>query len=410
MNRALLLLGALLGGVVAGCEAAPVAPPAPDAEQPVRFADGGGALPDGTVLYRDAAPDAEPPLPACRFGSAIGTVCAPDGDTPIAEAEITAAARDCEGNPVNLVTRSDGRGRFRLDGMAPGLTRVTVRTGGFVAHFDVEVIGGVEVPVGQSSKVCLDSAASRLAVLSGSYDRVEGLLDDLGFEYDLHCGAAGNAEGARALLGDPERLAGYRVVFANCASGLDLALDNPEVEALVENLRAFVRNGGSVYASDLAGDLVARAWPAHVDIALHTPPQETADVCCVCVTDCPARCAPVESIEPLCPERPPECPPGRGVSGQGSPGTVAARVRSAFLRNYLDSDRMQVVFNLGGWAEIAEVAHHVEVLVADEGGRPLMVLFEPEPGGGRVAYTSFHTHAQATRQMEAILRALVFRL
>jgi hypothetical protein len=39
-----------------------------------------------------------------------------------------------------------------------------------------------------------------------------------------------------------------------------------------------------------------------------------------------------------------------------------------------------------------------------------MVLFQPEPGGGRVAYTSFHNHDQASDDMRAILSALIFRL
>ena len=81
-----------------------------------------------------------------------------------------------------------------------------------------------------------------------------------------------------------------------------------------------------------------------------------------------------------------------------------------FLRQAVGSETFEVVFNLGGWMQMTAVGAEVEVLVESPEGAPLMVLFEPSPGGGRVAYTSFHTHAQATDQMRAILGALALRL
>jgi hypothetical protein len=39
-----------------------------------------------------------------------------------------------------------------------------------------------------------------------------------------------------------------------------------------------------------------------------------------------------------------------------------------------------------------------------------MVSFEPDPGGGRVAFTTFHNEAQNDAAIDAILEALILRL
>ena len=114
-----------------------------------------------------------------------------------------------------------------------------------------------------------------------------------------------------------------------------------------------------------------------------------------------------------CPDantQPEDCPRGGGVAGSGMAGTVQAFLEAPFLASALGSETVEVVFNLGGWVPILRHDPRVQVLARGEDGRPLMVLFEPSPGGGRVAYTSFHNHAQATEAMNRMLAALVLRL
>ncbi len=202
------------------------------------------------------------------------------------------------------------------------------------------------------------------------------------------------------------------MLFVNCGSGINLRATNDEVEQLVENLRWFVEQGGSVYVSDLAADFVERAWPGRVRFTMQTALPSEADHCCVC-GDCPEACVAAGLGSNRCgvpTTTVAQCQGGAGVGGGGIPGEVMdATVEAQFLRDALGADTVDVVFNLGGWIQIASVSAEVEVLV-HANGEPLMVQFQPHPEGGRVTYTSFHNHAQATRSMRRILEAMVFRL
>lgn len=426
--------GVLLALALVACESRPPrsAPSPPDAGRPPPgFVDAAG-LRDGTVVRFDAAPplrdatvftDAGVP---CRTGSVSGTVCTPRGDTPIAGAEIAAATRSCEGDDVVVRTFSNEAGRFRLGGLAPGPTTVTIRAGNFIGSYPVEIVAGANAFVreGITDKICLEPTSARLAVLSGDYDRIQDLIDGLGFGYEMVCGDTVNNRTGRALLQDWDALAAYDVLFINCATGIDLRASNPETRLIVENLRRFVAEGGSVYVSDLSADFVAAAWPDFVEFDLTTASAHEEPTCCVCGAACPDECvvdppAPPRSCPSCCPlpnAAPLEClGDGPVVSGHGRPQRVRAVVPSEHLRAYLPAGELEIDFPLGGWVEIEGVSEGVEVLVeaapdSPLAGRPLMILFQPEPDGGRVAYTSFHNHDQATADMRALLAALIFRL
>jgi hypothetical protein len=415
------MVAGLLSLAACDPEGATAPPPAArDTAPPPTFGDASGLL-DGTVVREDAA---EPLGDAaivneagvCRTGSVSGVTCAPSGDLPIPGARISAVTRDCRGREQVVDTFSDARGGFQLGGLAPGRTEVTITVGSFVGRFSVEVLPGADVFLsnGVSNKVCLRADAAGLAVLTGNFDSIEDRLDDLGFAYDLYCGDTIGHRAARQVLADWEQLRRYQVVFVNCATGIDLRVTNPEVEAIVENLERFVREGGSLYVSDLAADFVERVWPNAVDFDMGLSGGGRDPTCCVC-TDCPEVCV-VENTGPTshCPDGstlPAECRQSGGTSGRGSAEVVPANIVSPFLQSYLDSRTIDVVFDLGGWVQMTDVGPHTEVLVeAVDDGRPLMVAFEPYEGGGTVAYTSFHTHRQTTEPMKRILRALVFRL
>ena len=406
---------------LAACAPEAVGLPGGDAAPDARFADLAG-LADGTIV-RDAAPP--PPDAArlndagevCLFGSTSGIVCTPDG-TPIIDAEVVATTRDCEGRPLEVTTRADETGRFRLDDLAPGPASITVRSGSFLAAFDVEIIAGVTVRAngGISDKICLSSRAARLAVLTGQFDRIQDTLTTLGFAHDLYCGETDNHVSGRSLLGSLERMQAYDVLFINCASGIDFRATNPEVRAMIENLRAFVAQGGSLYVSDLAADVIEQAWPEALDFELHARAPSEALACCVC-SDCGPECVaderPPRGCEGCCPEpntMPLQCVTGGGIGGSGRGGVVDAHLVAPYLQAALGATEVPVVFNLGGWVPVASWDPQVQVLVEDLDGRPLMAMFEPTPGGGRVAFTSFHHHAQATEAMTRLLAALVLRL
>ena len=385
----------------------------------VYYSDGGFVDPNA-VIYQDASAE----LPdvvgsnqggACRTGRTAGTVCAPNGSV-IAGARISASTRTCSGEPKIVETNANIQGYFSLEGLAEGWTEVTITTGTFVARFAVEIVPGREVPLSgdsTSTKVCLPAGSARLAVLTGDYDNVGAVIDSLGFEYDTYCGSWDYSRTARFLLANAEALNEYDILFVNCASGIDLRATNEEMAQIKENIENFVRNGGSLYVSDLAVDWVHMLWPDFVRFNISNPREEEALACCVCV-DCTAEC----TVDPPGPparrcnvdnDQPEPCSEPVGAQGYGPVGEFQARVVSPFLRQFVEMDTFNVNFDAGGWVEIEDAADQVEILVTSN-QRPFMVLFEPYERGGRVAYTSFHNHVQATDSMLEILRALVFRL
>ena len=95
--------------------------------------------------------------------------------------------------------------------------------------------------------------------------------------------------------------------------------------------------------------------------------------------------------------------------GLGPPGRVPARVDSQAIRTALGRDSLMVQFDQGGWVQIGSVGPHTEILVSGP-CCPLMALYSHPTSGGRVAFTTFHNEAQASSDVQSILRALIFQL
>ena len=320
---------------------------------------------------------------------------------------------DCLGRPVVLETVSRSDGFFRIENLPAAYTEVSIQSGVFVGRYSVEVRAGQEVGLTESgtTKVCFPTNSAGLGVLQGDYDKVENLIDELGFEHDVTCGGYGEHKEAQRLLSDFERLSTYDILFVNCVSGIELRSTNPETLVIRDNIQRFVREGGSLYVSDLSSDFVQQLWPGAATFRTTNPTPRAIDPCCVC-TDCIDDC-PVESVEPLAcgmdNELPELCRSPSIPTGQGMTGELPASVVSDFLVQSTGVERLNVTFNGDNWVEIESVGLQTEVLV-QSGTQPLMILFQPYAQGGRVAYTSFHLHVQANEPMKKLLRSLIFRL
>ena len=348
----------------------------------------------------------------CATGSIAGSVCAPNEDV-LFGASIRAEGTDCNENPFVAETISTSSGFFRLSNLPTGYTEVTITSGSFVGRYAVEVKANREIGVteSESTKVCLPTDAAGLAVLQGGYDHVEDILEELGFEHDVYCGGYGISQAAFAFLSDFERLSTYDILFVNCATGIEIRADNPEMETVRENLRTFVREGGSIYVSDLSSDFVQQLFPDAVTFKTTNPSARTLDDCCVCI-ECGESCIEQAPSTLACGEdnhlaeqcRAPIIPTGRGATGD-----IPASVTSEFLREATEIERLDINFNGNNWVEIETVADTTDILV-ESGSQPMMVMFQPYPNGGRVAYTSFHLHVQSNEAMGKILRSLIFRL
>jgi hypothetical protein len=368
--------------------------------------DAGVPAPDGGPI----PPPTAPPPGECVPGGVEGLVCAPDG-SPVVGATVSVDTTDCNGAAKHVEVQTDAQGRYRLDGLAPGAANVAVQAGQFRQVLPVNVVAGQVVPARPDGpEACLSTDAARIAVTTGEYDRIEGIIGQLGFQADVYCGDSDGTYGARALFGDWNRLSTYDIVFVNC--GLGVRFDGPEGAAMIANLQRFVAQGGSMYVSDLAAHVIAAAWPNQIGFAAETGGEPEFDACCSCA-DCGGQCG----------ERPEaargdgcmgttqsdfECINDVTMMGFGLPGDIQGNVRDPGLQQALGRNTLTIDYDSPDWIAIDRVAPGVEVLVEGE-GMPLMARFGPA-GGGRVTYTTFHNEAQVGADVAAILRALVFHL
>ena len=360
-------------------------------------------------------PDAGVPEPAlppeCQAGAVTGLVCAPDG-SPVAGAVVSVDAVDCAGQPQHVEARTAGDGTYRLDGVPAGAATVVVRAGRFQQRLPVNVpADGVADTRQGGARACLTRDSAAIAVTTGDYDSIEEIVQRLGFGADVYCGAEDETYGARALFGDWARLSRYDIVFVNCGLAVDFQSgDGPQ---MVANLRRFVAQGGALYVSDLAAHLITAAWPQELRFNAEPDGGDASDVCCTCV-NCPAECgasADANGGDGQCKGRSESewgCEPSGVLIGDGLPGDVSATVRDPILAQALGRDRMDIDFDAPDWISIGGTAADVQTYVEAD-GQPLMVGFSAG-GPGRVTYTSFHNESQASSDVEAILRALVFRL
>ncbi len=120
-----------------------------------------------------------------------------------------------------------------------------------------------------------------MAVVTGSYDRMQDVLAKLGFgeidstsgmliegteEFDIYNGVGGEygVGSIEDLLTNATTMAQYSTIFLNCGCSEEL-LDGDQRETVLANIRAYVQNGGSFYVTDLAYDYVEQAFPAAID-------------------------------------------------------------------------------------------------------------------------------------------------
>lgn len=283
-----------------------------------------------------------PTGPSTSTGTVTGVVTAADGVTRIGAATVSLAST---GMPS---TTADAQGAYALNGLPAGPQTLRARKGNFEASLSVTVTPGASV-VAPSARL---TATGRLAYVPGSYDSIERIVrDQLGNTVDqLSTGQLGNAA----------TLAQYRMLFLNC--GLSTA-----PAATMSTLLAWVRGGGTLYASDFAMSYVQGMVPNDV----------------------------------------PELESGPSQS-------VSANVTDAGLQAFLGRSSAQIVYDLPGWIGLRQVSARARVLLrgsyqADGGpvsNRPLAVVFTE--GTGKIVYTSFHNEAGVTADQVAILRYFVY--
>ena len=176
----------------------------------------------------------------------------------------------------------------------------------------------------------------RLSVTAPRYDDIGAILGEMGLDPKPFARAGFDCD----------------ILFLNCGTP-DVV--NPGM------LRSFVLNGGCVYASDWADNVLKTAFPDKL-VSAHS----------------------------------------------GDAGKYPARVEDPELREVIGSS-IEVNMDLGSWAVVRE--HKGSMLIGGRQGvlrsLPLMISFTE--GKGRVFYTSFHNHKQASQREKDVLKVMLLR-
>jgi hypothetical protein len=343
----------------------------------------------------------DPPPP--MSGTVTGRVCAPDGQTWLAGASVTVGD---PANPTSAAT-TDAEGRFTLTGVPEGMQTVRVTKNSFTATYQVNVTAGGTTVVPEEQCQVIPTA-TRVLVVTGQWDNVRCVLTGQGDPQatlpNHPCTAAGlgldpanvtsvdgQAQGwAAALLGDYARMSMYDIIFFNCGVNDAAAVTGANASTYAANLRRYVEEGGSVYASDYAAPLVEMAFPEFVSWQ---------------------RNAVVNN--------------GLLASKVGKPQTITANVTDPGIRAALGQQTIQVSFDLDAWVAMFGTAPATRVYIRATAEGAAYSLFGPgenftmnnipltvgfDVGQGRVVFTSFHQERNITPDMQQVLNLLVFEL
>ncbi|MCB9649507.1 MAG: choice-of-anchor D domain-containing protein [Deltaproteobacteria bacterium] len=290
-------------------------------------------------------------------GDIQGNLCDLSGNGPVAGATVyvdTASGR--------VQTTTDANGDWVLTCVPPGAYMVHAEYGSWSTTLQATVSSGqVTVFPGRQ---CLDPGSAEVAVVWGEWDQMQSILDRLNVPYTYY-----DQGQASRLVNDASELAQYDMVFFNCGWEEGLGLTNPGRT----NIANFVMNGGSVYASDWAYDLIEVGWPAFVDFHGDDTVRDAAQ-------NAGPFNGPVQVVEPTLQA----ALQGRTTVTIDSCCT-AVDAADAATTVYLQGDRLN-----------------------DGGTHPFMVSFQPHVNSGRVWYTDFHNNGQA--DIEDIFSWLILQL
>lgn len=278
-----------------------------------------------TVLLFSCKKDKDE-TPTGPTGTVTGKVIAANGTTPIPNAKVFI---DVAGE-IYLVN-SNKSGVFTLD--APGGTHLlNVQTGSgdiFRAQYTVIIENGQTTTVPDGTLKL--TQAANLAYITGYWDQIESvIIDSLGYTADAL---------QMSDLDNLSTLENYSGLFLNC--GKPGAMDSLKYA----NLKQYVIDGGSIYASDyavdyLTGDGNAKFVTSHKN---NMSPKTT------CVGDTGGFI----NDSTLCTDK------------VGYTCTRTANILAADLQDYLGATTVDVTYDLTQWEVIQQWTSPWEVLLED---------------------------------------------
>lgn len=328
--------------------------------------------------------------PTIGYGDISGRVCDPTGYTWLEGATVFVNVFDEEGWLVEVKqTETDKDGWWSLSELPTGTAHeVMIQKGTEVIETHT-----IDIRNGRTTKIeeppCLDPSTLDIAVISGNYDDFDQVLDHMGIgDYEIIDGL--NQAEIEDFLLNPEAMAEYDLIFFNGGTLEEGIFYDTEgtgttvPDEVKANLVAYVENGGSVYASDWAYDVVVQTWPDRLDFLGAEGTPNSAQL--------------------------------------GASQAVNARIANYAMGEFLDqeSEYVPVVYDLPVWPPLVQVGSTVSThLVADveyrengvtlyQAASPLLVSFNG--GGGRVVFSSFRMVANDNEDMVKVMKYVMFAL
>lgn len=352
------------------------------------------------TLLEDQVVDCQP-YDELTTGKIVGTVCgaevAGEPGAPLAGARVFVV------QPIDGVVYEDETlpdGSFTIAGIPTPQAGLQVRAekGGFIFTWDnVNVAPIADAPDGTNLTANVGCQplepddARRYLVVKGTFDKIENVLDRMGLN---------NVDLAEGVPTDPTHLwtadvftnydvlAGYDAVFVNCGvSEVDLVIGLSAVAKA--NLRRYIQEGGSLYVSDWAYDLVEQVWPEKINFLADDTKNSDAE--------------------------------------HGEDGDYDVDILDPGLADYVGATGVTIGFDFGSFAIVSQVASGVTTYLRGNIGyrvnggvstledTPVTVGFSD--GLGRVVFTSFHQETDTDGNTEVldgpedlVLRYLIFSL
>ena len=352
------------------------------------------------TLLEDQVVDCEP-YDELTTGMVVGNICASVDGGP---GEPLAGARVYIVQPIDGIIYEDETlpdGSFTIAGIPTPQSGLQVRAekGGFVYTWDnVDVFSIADAPDGTNLNPvdlgCTELQPDderRYLVVQGTFDRIEQVLDRMGLNnVDLLEGVPADPSElwSTAAFANYDQLSNYDAVFVNCGiSETDLVLGLNT--AVKENLRRYIQEGGSLYVSDWAYDLIEQVWSERINFLGDDNVNSDAE--------------------------------------HGEDGIYAASVLEPGLAEYVGAGNVDIGFNFGNFAIVSQLApgvttylqgdiqYRVNGSVSTLTDVPVTVGFSD--GAGRVIFTSFHQESDSDGNTEVldgpedlVLRYLIFSL
>ncbi len=278
-------------------------------------------------------------------------------------------------------TYSNSEGYFKIGGIEKGEKTLVISSGSIKVEKAINIQEGKTVTISDKNNPIKLGSELKIAVVYGTYDRIQEILDTIGFRqsYTPDTGAYVVFDNVLEFL-KSSYLNDFNICFINCG-----ALDEDTLyynSDLKQKLITWISGGHSLYASDWAYTVIEACFPDYIDFFSNdTFP---------------------------------------GSARQGHDGIIPATIQNEELKHHLGKKNVLINFNLPGWAIIDNVNSNLgletwitadTIFVYPDQHRqnvPIMVHFIYNEG--RVLYTSFHNEPQVTDDMVKILIRVIYGL